>query len=64
YDAEKIENWYRQGVLSRKRREGVLGFIWDADLILHDVGGGTLHTKLKALDPLPDSIAERLVLVH
>lgn len=64
YDVENIHQWYREGIFSRKRRDEVLGFIWDADLILHDVGGGFLHTRLESLESLDESVKEKLVLVH
>lgn len=64
YDLPEINEWYRQGVFSRQRHEGVLGFIWDADLIVHDVGGGKLHTKLQSLEHIEESVAKKMLLVH
>jgi len=64
YDEELIEKWYQQGFYTKSRRDDILGFIWDADLIVHDVGGGLLHTDVEALNNLPDETAEKLVLVH
>ena len=64
YDVEKINEWYEAGFFSQKRRDDILGFIWNADLIIHDIGGGTIHTKLKSLEHLDDSIVENMVLVH
>ncbi len=64
YDLAEMTEWYRKGVFSRQRYEGVLGFIWDADLIVHDVGGGKLHTKLQSLEHIDESIAKRMILVH
>lgn len=64
YDEEKINNWYRQGVFSEKRRDDILGFIWDADLIIHDVGGGVLHTDLDSLKQIDRELAKKMILVH
>lgn len=64
YDREKINGWYRQGVFTEKRRDQILGFIWDADLIIHDVGGGTLHTELDSLKHLGRELTEKMILVH
>jgi len=64
FDVAEINEWYRQGFFSRQRYEAVLGFIWDADLILHDVGGGKLHTKLQSLEHLEESVIKKMVLVH
>lgn len=64
YDKTLIRGWYEEGVLSRKRYKDILGFIWDADCIIHEVGGGQLHTEFAALADLPDSVARKMHLVH
>jgi len=64
FDLAEINEWYRQGFFSRQRYEALLGFIWDADLIIHDVGGGKLHTKLQSLEHIEESVAKKMVLVH
>lgn len=64
YDVQKINQWRQQGILSTKRRDETLGFIWDADLIIHDIGGGNLHTELEALKHVDDSLIKKLILVH
>ncbi len=64
FDLAQINEWYRQGIFTRQRYEAILGFIWDADLIIHDVGGGKLHTKLQSLEGIEESVAKKMVLVH
>ncbi len=64
FDVEKVDEWYQQGVFTKKRRDMVLGFIWDADMVIHDVGGGILHTKLESLELEKKSLGKNLVLVH
>ncbi len=64
YDLQLINEWNEQGFFGRKRYEEIVGFIWDADLIVHDIGGGNLHTKLKSLDHIEDKVAEKMILVH
>ncbi|MEC7641723.1 MAG: cyclic nucleotide-binding domain-containing protein [Nitrospinota bacterium] len=64
YDEEKINGWYEQGVFTESRRDDILGFIWNADLIIHDVGGGTLHTELDDLKGLDPELVEKMILVH
>jgi CRP-like cAMP-binding protein len=64
YDEERIRIWYEQGFFTKKRRDAILGFIWDADMIVHDVGGGMLHTHVDALKKLDKSITDKLILVH
>ena len=41
-----------------------MGFIWDADLIIQEVGGGALHTEFGSLSHLEPSLAKKMVLVH
>ena len=64
YDLAKINQWYREGIFPPRRYDSLLGFIWEADLIVHDVGGGKIHTKLESLDHISDSLSKKLVLVH
>lgn len=64
YDRDKIQKWYEEGKFTKARRDSILGFIWDADLIIHDVGGGVLHTDLDALRHLEDQLGHKMILVH
>ena len=45
-------------------KNGVLGFIWDSDLIIHDTGGGNLHTDYESLLNLSNKIKKKIFLVH
>ena len=64
YDEDLTHRWWEMGNFSRKRRDSILGFIWDADLIIQEVGGGNLHTELSSLTHLRSSLAKKVVLVH
>ena len=64
FDVELVNMWYQQGVLSQGRKDDILGFIWDADLIIQEVGGGALHTEFGSLSHLEPAIAKKMVLVH
>ena len=64
YDVDLIHRWWEMGNFSKNRRDSVLGFIWDADLIIQEVGGGNLHTELGSLTDLGSSLAKKVVLVH
>ncbi len=64
FDIEMVRQWWKQGVFSEKRRDGILGFIWDADLVVQEVGGGVLHTNLGSLSYLAPSTMKKTVLVH
>ncbi len=64
YDVDLTYRWWEMGKFSRKRRDAVLGFVWDADLIIQEVGGGNLHTELGSLTHLDSKLAKKVVLVH
>jgi hypothetical protein len=64
YDVPKVNTWYEKGAFTPQRKNKILSFIWDADLIIHDVGGGILHTNYESLLNLENSIKRKTVLVH
>jgi len=64
YDISKINAWYEKGTFTQTRKNGVLGFIWDSDLIIHDVGGGNLHTDYESLIHFNKKIKQKIILVH
>lgn len=64
YDEDLTHRWWEMGYFSRKRRDSILGFIWEGDLIIQEVGGGNLHTELASLTHINPSLAKKVVLVH
>jgi hypothetical protein len=64
YDIPKIDTWFDKGSFTQNRKNDLLGFIWDADLIIHDVGGGILHTNYESLLHLDKKTKQKTVLVH
>lgn len=64
YDLDLTYRWWKMGNFSRKRRDAVLGFVWEADLIIQEIGGGNLHTELASLTHLDSALAKKVVLVH
>ena len=64
YDEDLTYRWWEMGHFSRKRRDSILGFVWDADLIIQEVGGGNLHTELASLTHIDPPLAKKVVLVH
>ncbi len=64
YDVDLTYRWWKMGSFSRQRRDSVLGFVWDADLIIQEVGGGNLHTELGSLTHFDSALAQKVVLVH
>ena len=63
-DPEKINMLFEQGVISRGRREQLLNFPWEHDIILHEAGVPPIHTPMSTLEALPDEIKKRLYVVH
>lgn len=63
-DATKINALHEQGVISAGRRDELLAFPWDADLILHEAGVPPIHTPMATLVGLPDDVKSRLRVVH
>ena len=63
-DPEVIERWRSEGVLSDARAAALLDFPWDHDLVIHEAGVPPIHTPPRLLEPLPDDVKGRLLLVH
>lgn len=63
-DPRQIESIYAGGFLSRERREELLHFSWNHDLVLHESGVPPLHTPLEVLQALPVDVRQRLRVVH
>jgi CRP-like cAMP-binding protein/phosphoribosyl 1,2-cyclic phosphodiesterase len=63
-DPQYIDQLYEKGVLSKSRRDFLLDFPWDRDVIFHEAGVPPLHTPLSRLCSLPEEVRRRLYLVH
>lgn len=61
---EKIQELYQLNVLSKGRRDHLLNFPWDADIIYHEAGVPPLHTQVSYLDSLPDDIKQKITVYH
>jgi hypothetical protein len=64
YDLPKINEWHEKGFFTKIRKNEIIGFIWESDLIIHDVGGGILHTSYDSLLHLDKKIKKKIILVH
>ncbi|MDP6944524.1 MAG: cAMP/cGMP-dependent 3',5'-cyclic-AMP/GMP phosphodiesterase, partial [Myxococcota bacterium] len=63
-DPAVIERWRAEGVLSAERAAALLDFPWDHDLVIHEAGVPPIHTPPNLLEPLPDDVKGRMLLVH
>ncbi|RLE39180.1 hypothetical protein DRJ17_01500 [Candidatus Woesearchaeota archaeon] len=66
YRRKLIDDWYRRKKISKRDRDDCLGFLWDADLILHDAENirDGVHTFVGELEKLPEKIRKKILLVH
>ncbi len=63
-DPHYIEQMYQQGVIGQARRDMLVDFPWDKNVILHEAGVPPLHTPIEYLCSLPEQVRDRLYLVH
>ncbi|MGR3219949.1 MAG: cyclic nucleotide-binding domain-containing protein [Candidatus Anammoxibacter sp.] len=64
YDKELVNKLYNDGIITSGRRDNILGFLWDCDIIIHEAGGGSLHTDINNLSALPEKLKKRIILTH
>jgi CRP-like cAMP-binding protein len=63
-DPQAVEAMYQDGGIDKERREELLHFDWEHDLILHEAGIRPLHTPITTLERLPAEIRSRIHVVH
>lgn len=59
-----INQMYDQGIISQERRDHLLNFPWDADIIYHEAGVPPLHTPIAYLNSLPEEIQKKVTVYH
>ena len=64
YSKEFVNRLHNDGIITAARRDKILGFLWDSDLIIHEAGGGKLHTNITDLEKLPQSLLKKCILIH
>lgn len=64
YDPELFEQLHREGTITADRRDSLVNFPWDADLIFHEAGLPPIHTPLSILMALPQDVRDRMYLTH
>ena len=63
-DPVAINKLYEQGVVSTGRRDVLLNFPWNHDIILHEAGIPPIHTPMETLVALPEEVKKKLYVVH
>ncbi|OQA19673.1 MAG: Cyclic nucleotide-binding domain protein [bacterium ADurb.Bin363] len=59
-----MEEIQKKKIMTKERAEEFLKFPWHHSLILHEAGIPPIHTPIKFLEELDNSIKERLYLIH
>ncbi|GMF47428.1 unnamed protein product [Phytophthora fragariaefolia] len=63
-DVDRILQLESEGVLSAARAQELLNFPWHCDVILHEAGVPPIHTPLKTLMALDETIRQKVYVVH
>ena len=64
WEVGRINTMCDDGVLSEGRRDALINFPWDCDIVLHEAGVPPIHTPAATLAELDNDIKERLYCVH
>lgn len=63
-DPQFINQLHAEGVLTQDRRDFLINFPWDQDVVFHEAGIPPIHTPMSYLCSLPASVRKRMFLVH
>ncbi|HNV70247.1 MAG TPA: cAMP/cGMP-dependent 3',5'-cyclic-AMP/GMP phosphodiesterase, partial [Candidatus Ozemobacteraceae bacterium] len=63
-DPPTIKKIYETGVINRYRMIELINFPWHHTVVFHEAGIPPIHTPLKNLGELPESVKEHLYLIH
>lgn len=63
-DEAGIMKFYNEGYMSEGRRDALLNFSFQHDVILHEAGVPPIHTPLSTFDKLDDDTRKRVYIVH
>lgn len=63
-DPGYINQLFEDGILTEDRRDFLLNFPWNQDVVFHEAGIPPIHTPLSYLCSLPEEIRRRVYLVH
>ncbi len=67
YGVKFLESLCDNGKITKSRRDALLGFLWDADIVLHEATlapVSDIHTNFSELLALPDDVRRKLYVVH
>lgn len=61
---EHVQKAFDEGFISESRKDFLMNFPWDADLIYHEAGIPPLHTPIAYLNTLPEEVQKKTVVYH
>ncbi|HNW35024.1 MAG TPA: cAMP/cGMP-dependent 3',5'-cyclic-AMP/GMP phosphodiesterase [Candidatus Ozemobacteraceae bacterium] len=64
YDPPTVRKLFDMGVINRYRMIELMNFPWHHTVIFHEAGIPPIHTPIKNLAGLPESVQQRLYLIH
>lgn len=64
YDPQVFAQLHHDGILSEERRQSLVDFPWDADLIFHEAGMPPIHTPIGVLANMSQDVRDRMYLTH
>lgn len=64
YDPPTVRKLFEANVVNRYRMIELMNFPWHHTVIFHEAGIPPIHTPIKNLAELPESVQERLFLIH
>ncbi len=64
FDPALYDRLRAEGRMTAARRDSLKGFLWDADVVVHDAGGEPLHTSPSNLALQPPDVQRRIVMTH
>eukprot|EP01104_Vermistella_antarctica_P012588 TRINITY_DN3678_c0_g1_i1.p1 TRINITY_DN3678_c0_g1~~TRINITY_DN3678_c0_g1_i1.p1 ORF type:complete len:1033 (+),score=246.66 TRINITY_DN3678_c0_g1_i1:239-3337(+) len=64
FDVKTYDRLLGEGVITKARHESLCGFLWDADMIIHEAGVPPIHTPIDNLNALHPDIKKKMCVVH
>ncbi|MFC1697476.1 MBL fold metallo-hydrolase [Nanoarchaeota archaeon] len=66
YRKPLIEKLFSKKIISKKEKDDLLGFIWNADIIFHDAENiqDGIHTYVGDLEKLSEKVRKKMYLIH
>lgn len=64
YDPPTVRTLFERGIINRYRMVELINFPWHHTVVFHEAGIPPIHTPIKNLAELPDSVQAKMYLIH